>query len=180
MTAFWRALEPPVTLTCSDLFRFPLFLLLCSHLRSLCSGMPPDVFRFAPICSDFFREQIRTNQGNPLQSPRAGKVSLERSHFARVVKYFRRMKLKQNIVFTSEGSYNKIRLFNAPKFSQNTKWLDPFCRPPKFLKFSKRGRSKRGRRKPQMRAKERKCKERTRVQKSAKDRLCVNIANNQD
>ena len=50
--------EPPiwgrqkgVSPICSDLFRFPRFLPICSDLRSLFSGMP----RFVPICSDLLR-----------------------------------------------------------------------------------------------------------------------------
>ena len=59
-----------VTPVCSDLFRFPRFLPICSDFRSVFSGIP----RFAPICSDLLRflpiccfqkEQFRTNQGNP-------------------------------------------------------------------------------------------------------------------
>ena len=40
-----------ITPICSDLFRFPRFLPICSNLRSLFSGIP----RFVPICSVFFR-----------------------------------------------------------------------------------------------------------------------------
>ena len=56
---------------CSDLFRFPRFLPICSDLRSMFSGIPrfvpicSDLLRFLPICSDLFSEQIRTDQGNP-------------------------------------------------------------------------------------------------------------------
>ena len=47
----------------ADLFRFPRFLPICSDLRSiLVFGNTPicsDLFRFAPIASDLFSEQIR-------------------------------------------------------------------------------------------------------------------------
>ena len=48
----------PISPFSSDLFRFAVLVfgnaLICS-----------DLFRFLPICSDLFSEQIRTNQGNP-------------------------------------------------------------------------------------------------------------------
>ena len=43
--------QKAVTPVCSDLFRFPRFLPICSDLHSLFSGIP----RFVPICSDLIR-----------------------------------------------------------------------------------------------------------------------------
>ena len=66
--------EPPVwghqkgvTPICSNLFRFPRFLPICSDLRSLFSGIP----RFLPICSDFFRFVFKTNQNKSGKPPSA-------------------------------------------------------------------------------------------------------------
>ena len=47
----------PISLLSSDLFRFAL---LVFGNTPICS----DVFRFPPICSNLFSEQIRTNQRN--------------------------------------------------------------------------------------------------------------------
>ena len=77
--------SPPIS---SDLFRFPLFLPICSDLRSLFSGIPrfeSDLFRFAPISSDLFRFVFRTNQnksGKPLSADPFGK-SPKRSRLCR-------------------------------------------------------------------------------------------------
>ena len=54
-----------------DLFRFPRFssdlfwfaLLVCGN-APICSDLSQFVFRYFPICSTLFSEQIRTNQGN--------------------------------------------------------------------------------------------------------------------
>ena len=51
---------------------------ICSDLRSLCSAGIP---RFAPISSDVFLEQVRTNQGKPFSAdPSCNTIGLITCH----------------------------------------------------------------------------------------------------
>ena len=65
-----------------DLFRFvPISPFSCSDLRSLFSGIP-DLFRFVPTCSDFFRSIFRTNHRKQTnQTKGAGRASGPQSVF---------------------------------------------------------------------------------------------------
>ena len=66
-----------VTPICSDLFRFPRFLPICSDLRSSSSGSVPiwsDLLRFVPICFQNKSEQAnKFKKGRGVFVARSGK-----------------------------------------------------------------------------------------------------------
>ena len=98
-----------------DLSRFPRFLPICSDSRSLFPGLCSDLFRLAPISSDFFRPVFRTsqnNQGNPILltpfSPMAAKGVWQKSD-QRVPEYGLRSDWENRCAFNLSHSGNQAR-----------------------------------------------------------------------